>query len=236
MFWRFAVAGLFSCCTIYSFNLVVENGHAQEIVTAARQLEKSRTSYSVPQLDQLVSSGGMGLAMRTCRSDILRPALTIHLVSASMQDVGSDFEGWSRAIAHAQAFVRHMARCMPSEGNVWVRDSMLSRAIAENPKELSAKIAISAALNPNEQVQLEARLALWKKLTPTTLEAAADVLTADVSAILNYGDQRLLKQLLENTPASLSAVVDSEISRLADERKNYIENIRDRLNKSSRLH
>ncbi|WP_137154512.1 hypothetical protein [Rhizobium sp. FKL33] len=236
MFLRLAVAGLFACSAAYSMHLAIENGRAREMVAAARELEKSRTSYSASQLDQLVLSDGMALAMETCRSDVLRPALSVQLVSASMRDVGADFDGWSRSMGQAQSLVRHMARCMPSEGNVWVRDSLLSRAIAENPTELADKIAINVALSPNEAIQLQARLALWKKLTPTTLEAAQDVMTADVSTILNYGDQRLLKPLLENTPVSLSAVVDSEISRLADDRKNYIQVIRGRLNKSSRLH
>lgn len=233
---RFAVAALFACSAAYAEHLTIQNARSQDIVSAARQLEKSRTSYTPAQLDELTASDGMAVALETCRSDILRPALSVQLVSAAVRDPGADFDGWSKAMDGAQKFASHMARCMPSEGNAWVREALLSRAIAEAPGELSEKIAVAAALSPYEYTQLQARLVFWSKASPATLKASQDTLTADLGTILTYGDDRLLKPLLVNTPETLNKVLDQEVARLPDDRRNFIEEFRGKLHKSSRAH
>jgi hypothetical protein len=229
MVWRFAVALLFAGSAVYAATLTWENARSQEIALAARQLEKSRTAYTEAQLDELVASDGMTLAMQSCRSDILRPALSVQLVSASLRNAGADFDAWSQTMAGAEAFLTHMVRCMPSEGNAWVREAMISRAIAEAPTVLSEKIAIAAALSPNEYIQLQARSAFWLRASQATIDASQDTLSSDLSTILTYGDDRLMTPLLANPPKTLTATLAAEQARLPAERRKRIEDLRGRI-------
>jgi hypothetical protein len=217
---RVLVAALFVGCATYSTMLSLENNRFATVVRASRILKTNDQGFTSDQLEQLVKQADLA-SVSTCRSDVLDPALTVYLAFASRQDQIKDYEAWARAIEGADAFVKHMIRCLPADGDAWTREALIAQSVAENPAQLADEISVGASLSPNELGQVRARLSLWSRVSPATRDAAAPLLDMDVRTILNHGDRGLVTMLYGSN--SLRPLAENAATTLEPERRAKIE-------------
>jgi len=149
-----------------------------------------------------------------CRGDILRPALTIMLHRLDTLNIVRNYDEWANVHMAAESFVQQMIRCRPADGNVWLREAVISSHIAEDAQSLKQKLTVAQSLMPYEAEQIMSRVTFMKGLSPYALVVCGSIARADIYAILRYGSQHLQAVLNDNNvTASFAAMVDSERSK-----------------------
>ncbi|MDB5525920.1 MAG: conserved hypothetical exported protein [Rhizobium sp.] len=210
---RLASLLLFGALGAYAVLLAAQDRNESYMLSVGKRLD----------LEQSVTIEQVGAAARyimspafehSCRSDILRPALTIVLYDLGRANRVSDYDGWVKANMATLAYLNSMIRCLPADGNVWLRDVLVSRAIAENPQSLHDKMAVSRALMPYEGPQLFARLFLWKRISPLALATSEDLARADISTVLLHGGDKLNAAMRDRKSPAFETLLTSEIKRI----------------------
>lgn len=167
-------------------------------------------------------SEAIGSALASCRSVLLEQAKTVILYDLNQANQVADYEGWVEAHAHAQAFLRGAIRCAPMDADAWIRQAMVSRAIAEDAGGLRDKLELAGQLSPFERQQVLARMSLWKRISPHALGVNAELAEADVMAILRYGSDPAVKTLAAGGSVQFRRMVQKGIERLSSERQTII--------------
>ena len=204
---------LFVVLGCYALLLATEDRDQGSVRAIETRLEL-RQAVTIGQLASAAELA-LGTAARDCRSNILRPALAVSLYNLNRFNQAVDYDAWAAAHADEQAFIAAMIRCRPVDGNAWLRDALVTRAIAEDPVSLKAKMTLASQLMPYEETQVSARLFLWKRLSPYALSVCADLARADVRAVLLYGTQSMKKSLMEGMSAPFATLLKSEVSTTA---------------------
>ncbi len=115
-----------------------------------------------------------------CNSDIVRAGLTVRLMLLDLENPDVDYDAWASAVAAAERYAHHALRCVPTDGNTWLRFAMVRQAIGENSEETAALLEQSQRLAPSEGDVVFARLLLWNRLAAPTLVAGRDALRRDI--------------------------------------------------------
>lgn len=149
-----------------------------------------------------------------CRSDILRPGLVVMLAELGQKNQVANYDAWVHANAATEAYLTAMIRCTPADGNVWLRDALVSRVIAEDAKSLRDKMTVARALMPYESKQVFARLYLWKRLSPLALKTSEDLARGDIWTTLLYGSDGLKTSMRQDMSAAFEALVNSEAAKI----------------------
>lgn len=172
-----------------------------------------------PEVLQRVASGlALEGILKTCRTDLLRPALFVQLAALDTVSQQKDDARWLKYVDGAKRFLQHMERCNPANGDVWLRDAMLSHALGEDTEGFHDKVTLSSALMPNYRHEVSARVSLWSSMTEQALETYRDFVIADLSIILHYFPRREAKQLLIDTPPSLSPFMKQALAAIPQDR------------------
>jgi len=205
---------LFAAVAGYALQLSLLDSKYRYVVNVATHLELGET------VSADVNATAAEIVFKSsfeagCRSDILRPALTVVLFHLDRTNQAVDYEKWASAHGAAENFLSSMIRCMPSDGNVWLREAVVSRAIAEDPTSLKQKMAMSNKLMPYEAPQVFARLAIWKRISPFALAACEGQARSDIRTALVYGSRELKASLKMNMSAAFAALLKREINNLA---------------------
>jgi hypothetical protein len=205
------IVGLAAFLALAGFSgaLAVQDRSARFVLMVADRLDHGR-DVAASDVAQAAADIASPAFRHQCRSDLLRPALTVVLTNLDRMNQVRDYDGWAGAIRASQAYLFTMERCLPSDGNVWLRDALVSRAVAEDPESLRAKLTVARALMPYESAQLFARLFIWKKLSPLALSQSESLARSDVLATLLYGDDRLKTSLRKDASSAFKALVDRE--------------------------
>jgi len=204
---------LFAAMAIYAGHLAAEDSRYRAVLGVAERLEfgKGVSSDITKALANVVLDPSYAT---DCRSDLLRPALTIVMVHLNATNSARDYQGWATAHRDAEKFLARMIRCLPADGNAWLREALVSRAIAEDADGLKQKLVVARRLMPYEAPQVRARLSLWKTLSPYALSASENLARADIRATLVYGRADLKRFLTENMSPQFAALVRSESQNL----------------------
>lgn len=125
-------------------------------------------------------------ALGQCRSNILEPALVVQLTNLDTINRATDDDRWQNAMARAQQLVAHSERCKPADGDLWLRDAMLVRAVAEVPEAIAMRLALSSDLTPTYMPVAQVRIAFWSATSPETQAAGKNTIKSDLSTMVLY--------------------------------------------------
>jgi hypothetical protein len=145
-----------------------------------------------------------------CRSTYLRPAVAVVLYDLNRYNQAADYNAWAAAHLNAEQILGTALRCLPSDGNLWLRKALLARAAAENPAEIKAIMTLSSQLAPYERRQILARLELWKHLSSYGLFVNNDLARADIRSVLLFADGPARKSLMKGMSPDFKTLVSRE--------------------------
>ena len=203
----------FLSMAFYSATLVMEDAQRSYMLLVANDLEYGR-NVDADRIQKVAETILQPSFSDHCRSDILRPALSVVLYNLNSTNQARDYKRWAATQEASEAFMASMIRCLPNDGNVWLREALMSKAVAENPASLYQKMTIARALMPYESQQMFARLYFWKHLSPLALSTTSDLATADIRDTLLYGDKELKKTLPDGRSDAFSALLKKQSAEL----------------------
>jgi hypothetical protein len=137
-------------------------------------------------IDSLTNGSEFAASLKLCRSNVLEAALTIQLNHLDGVNRAVDDERWQDAMAKALSLVEHAERCTPGDGNLWLRDAMLVRAVAEQPAAIVQRLELSANLIPNYMPVVLTRLGFLSSTTAETQAAGSSLLDDDLRVTVFY--------------------------------------------------
>lgn len=176
------------------------NSYAALVATGNRLVETGRPdpdrlAAAAPDLDRVV-------AERVCRSEVLDAALQVHLAVLDRQNRTRDPEGWERAFAAFDRFVRHALGCAPANAELWARAAQVSADLQVDPAVVAAYAQQSASLSPAEYPVLVARFAVWRRLGAEGVAPVRDSFRQDVKTILFHARPVHVNELLDRPDAA----------------------------------
>jgi hypothetical protein len=209
---RLLSLALFAAAAWQAFQMTVVNvGHTTNR-TVAERLEAGRSlepAYLAARAsDVLAATDRAG-----CRSGILRPGLSVVLHNAAATNQARDYDGWVKAHTIAQDYLAAMARCLPSDGNLWLREALVDRAIAEDPADLVRRMALATRLAPSEDHQILARIHFWKTASPQTLAAGQALASQDLRVALTHGSDAVRKDVQASMSPEFESLWRIEVAR-----------------------
>jgi hypothetical protein len=207
---------LFAAIAAYSAHLAFSDTRYRYVLNTGNRLELGETVPAgvISAAAEMVVDPSFS---SECRTDVLRPALTVILYHLNATNPALDYSGWSKAHGDADNFLKAMIQCMPSDSNAWFREAFVSRAIAEDAAKLCQKLAVARQLSPYEEPEVFTRLFLWKSLSPFALTKCESLARTDIRAVMLYGGKSLKNFLRINMSPAFEALVNSEAENLQPE-------------------
>jgi hypothetical protein len=202
----------FTAMGSYAVFLASEDRDISYVKAIADRLEHGQTVT----ISQVATAADIVLtksASHHCRSDILRPAVFVAMYNLNRTNQAKDYDQWASLHGESQSYLATVVRCTPANGNVWLRDAFVERAISEDPTSLRRKMLMASQLMPYEEQQVLARLSLWKRLSGHALSECDDLARADIRAVLLYGSDKMKKALNEGMSPEFSVLVKNELSK-----------------------
>lgn len=215
---RIACFVLFAAMTVFAASFSIANFGQSQIRTVASDLSMRR-NVTVLRLREAAESPLIDAAVASCRSDFLQDALTVILFNLDQTNQVADYDGWAQAHLRSQKFIRGMVRCLPMDSNAWLREVMMSRAIAEDAQDLDVKLQVASQLAPFERQQISARLSVWKRLSPHALAICAPLVQGDILSVLRYGMDSMVKALPVGAPEPLHAMITTQLGNVDQDRR-----------------
>jgi hypothetical protein len=202
----------------------IENISAARLVRGATQLERSPEDSRFDPGQMLTAAKEAGV-LGSCRSDLLRAGLTLYLASLDRISVDTDFDAWSRANRETREFLVHAMECVPWDGNMWLRDTMLSAATVEDEASFGAGLDRSIELAPAEGLLAMARLDFLLHLQPATRASLVDRASADLLNILSAGTDAHLTYVLERMPVEWGGICAAALLKLDNTQRKRVDHM-----------
>lgn len=173
-----ALAGFSSTCLMADLETLGTREAAQKLNLGE--------ALTIGSLEALAAGPEFERALGQCRSNILDPALVVQLNSLDHINRATDDDRWQKAMGRAQQLVEKTERCKPADGNLWLRDAMLVRAVAEVPDAIAIRLALSSNLTPNYMPVVQVRIALWAQSRPDTQALGQQTIESDLRTLVLY--------------------------------------------------
>jgi hypothetical protein len=212
---------LFLTIGALSLKLAHEDATTADLQLLARRIEQG-DPISTSALATVVDEDSQLLVQQTCRSSIQRAAVTLHLAYLQQHDQNLDYTDWSVAAAAADAITAHAVRCMPGEGNVWVRHAMVQQQIAERPAMLSALLNMSAKLSPADIAPITARLSVWQRVSEQTLTLSRIEIADSLGTFLNFARGHDVRRLLKFHSSAFGELLLDAVGNLPEPRQHEV--------------
>lgn len=130
-----------------------------------------------------------------CRSDIVKAGMALVLKDLDYRYQTEEMANRSNGLVFAERYLRHALKCLPVDGNVWLRFAMVRYARTSNVDELVQLISMSQQLAPAEDNVILGRFVLWNNASLELQQKAAAAYTADKNAVCNAKWTLIRKQL-----------------------------------------
>lgn len=137
-----------------------------------------------------------------CRSDILKAGLVLVLSRIEINLTPQNYDSWLEAVSNANSYIAHAIRCTPTDGNLWLRMAMVTRAGAEDPERIAELMARSQNLAPAEISVVMDRIRFYNSLGAGTLNRTSLVVQRDLAISLQQ-EPKLLREVLEKPSKAL---------------------------------
>lgn len=135
-----------------------------------------------------------------CRSDIVKAGMSLVLKDLDRRYQTEEAASRSNGLIFAERYLRHALKCLPVDGNVWLRFAMVRYARTSNVDELSQLISMSQQLAPAEENVILGRFVLWNNEALQLQQKAAAAYIADKNAVCNAKWTAIRKQLPDLCP------------------------------------
>jgi len=218
---RIASVLLFAAMAIYGATLNITNFSQAPLRNLAADL-LMRRNVTALMVHDAAGSREINEAMRTCRSDLLDDALSVILHDLNQTNQVADYDSWARSHARSQIFLQTMIRCQPLNGNAWIREAMVERAIAEDAESLRIKLDTAIQIAPFERQLVVARLSIWKRLSPRALEICAPLAETDIVSVLRYGMDHIVKDLPAGASDGFRHLLLAQLASIDQDRRRII--------------
>jgi hypothetical protein len=175
------------CLALAGFSLASLQTDLETLGTrAAAQRLNLGEPLTAASIEALAAGPEFDHALGQCRSSVLDHALVIQLNRLDNINRATDDDGWQKAIGRTQQLVEKSERCKPGDGNLWLRDAMLVRAVAEVPEAVAMRLALSSNLIPTYMPVVQVRVAQWALSNPDTQAAGQDTIESDLRTMVLY--------------------------------------------------
>lgn len=185
--YAFRVLAAIFCIGLAAFSATCLNADLETLGTrqAAQRLNVG-DPVTAESIEALSAGPEFRSALSQCSSYILEPALVVQLTNLDSINRATDDDRWQYAMARAQQLVAHSERCKPADGDLWLRDAMLVRAVAEVPEAIALRLALSSNLSPTYMPVAQVRVALWSASSLETQAAGKNAIESDLSTLALY--------------------------------------------------
>lgn len=199
---------LFAAAIVMAASLLVLNYALKEIWTSSRftnvvSIANDIDTYgSVPSETLLASMDTLSAIAdeNVCRSDIVRAGMSLVLKDLDYRYQSEDVTSRSNGLIFAERYLRHALKCLPVDGNVWLRFAMVRYARTSNVDELAQLISMSQQLAPAEENVILGRFTLWNSAPAQLRQDAAAAYAADKNAVCTTKWTSLRKQFPDLCP------------------------------------
>ena len=147
-----------------------------------------------------------------CRSDILKAGLVLVLSRIEINLAPQDYDSWLEAVSKANGYIAHAIRCTPTDGNLWLRMAMVTRAGAEDPERIAELMTRSQNLAPAEISVVMDRVRFYNSLGASTLKKTSFVVQKDLAVSLQQ-EPKLLREILKTPSKSLTPYLREAIRK-----------------------
>lgn len=117
-----------------------------------------------------------------CRSEVVHAGVVPIMLAVDITSPDVDYDAWARALERAEIYMHAALQCLPTSGDTWLRMAMIKQAIGENPQEIASLLELSQHFSPSEGELVFARLALWNRVEPPTMNLGRKALEKDIRA------------------------------------------------------
>lgn len=151
----------------------------------------------------------------TCDARIRRARLTIALVRLDLALGGGDLDRTDRARTAALDSAAALIRCVPADGNAWLRRAMVEVAAVGPTPSVMARFDLADRLAPYEGWVLSARLPFYADIGARGIEAFANRARRDLNLLVLYGrDPRRAVATVTRWPDLLLETYRAALDRL----------------------
>lgn len=156
-----------------------------DVTQVAQALERG-SAIPVRSLKRLAQEIDDGTSDLSCRSDIVRSVTTVLLTDLDQQNVDLAYDEWSISLERTHRFLERAVRCLPTDGNGWLRLAMVERAIGSPLDRTTQLLTLSQHFAPAEESVISARLQVWNRMSSVELSAVKPLVLADIQTFRLY--------------------------------------------------
>ncbi len=220
---RLAAASFFAAMTFFAVEHVQANLQFATVTKLGTQIFRGKP-VAPADIERVAETMPHVALLETCRSDLLQNALRIELPYLDMLDPDGDYERWSNAMLSGEALIEHIKKCNPGNGDIWLREAMMTQVIAEEPQRIADNMLMATALLPSWQPALIARLNLWNRLSEKSLDYARSSLMQDLVIMVSYFPPKEVQALNEVASDPLRPYLDEALVLLPPDKREAIIN------------
>lgn len=183
----------------YAFKETWYSSRFANVLSIAQDVD---TYGSVPNETLLASMDSLSEIVddNVCRSDIVKAGMSLVLKDLDYRYQLQEIASRSNGLIFAERYLRHALKCLPVDGNVWLRFAMVRYARTSNLEELAHSISLSQQLAPAEENIILGRFALWNSAPAQLQQKAAAAYNADKNAVCGSRWNLVRKQLPDLCP------------------------------------
>lgn len=199
---------------------VIDVLYTQPYREVAEELETGRAKAPDSTfLDRIERSLGGDWVQSLCSREITRSIVTIELASLEaayrqkkQPELAPDFD-------HARAVLTRALKCMPGEGNFWLRLAIVNFAAGGTQATVEEQLTRSLAAAPSEAWISMPRLAFAAQLGSPTPAGIDRVVRIDASNLVKFAREWDLARYYVTANAAARAAIDEQVSRLDETRR-----------------
>jgi len=187
-------------------------------------LDKRDSGNSV-MLDHTARLANALVEQSVCRSDLLEAGLNFLMLRNDVEDPNTDYVSWEKSLTESERFLEHGLHCIPTSAVFWAKLAIVKQAESENSQELARLLTMSQHFSPTEIGPIWMRFFVYRRASPSTIDASRETIEADLQTLLTYGDKTgieiALRGVSKNPP--LDALMKNAYSKLSPERRTFLQ-------------
>lgn len=200
-----------------SLQLTMQNADLAGLVAYGKRATAKDSSV------EKIATGRLDALGDSCRSEPMLTGQKLYLLKLARADAIRDYDSWYDTAMGAEQFMRRAIRCAPMNGGSWLAAAISSQAATEQPDRVIGLVRMARLLNPIERPQLDARLALWNRVSSTTADLGKDLLAQDIDLALRLGDYDDVRAVLSLRHRVADELIRNSVARLPAERRKVVQ-------------
>jgi hypothetical protein len=157
---------------------------------------------------------------RSCNRSYVRSLVTVSLEIIDRRNRIGDFNGADAARVQASEVIDHGLRCMPTDGNLWLKKALLDTGTDGFSPSVLRSLENSALFAPRESWVVKARLVLCAELASRGIAELSDLARRDLKNwVVGGGDPQFAALLTLNWQLLLEPTYLAAVSGLPQKQR-----------------